>query len=120
MARILIVDDDEVTRLVLDDLEHHLGIAFEPSEKERPDLEQFVDGVQSTEHTRRLGGITGEIAEVGVQLSASGSYRAPLSVPVSFPMSEAVPPQTTISAPVQTALCWKRADGAAVAVVALH
>jgi len=44
-----------------------LGIAFEPSEKERPDLEQFVDGVQSTEHTRRLGGITGEIAEVGVQ-----------------------------------------------------
>jgi Tfp pilus assembly protein PilZ len=44
-----------------------LGIAFEPSEKERPDLEQFVDCVQSTEHTRRLGGITGEIAEVGVQ-----------------------------------------------------
>ncbi len=44
-----------------------LGIAFEPSEKERPALEHFVDGVQSTEHTRRLGGITGEIAEVGVQ-----------------------------------------------------
>jgi type IV pilus assembly protein PilZ len=44
-----------------------LGIAFEPSEKERPALEQFIDGVQSTEHTRRLGGITGEIAEVGVQ-----------------------------------------------------
>jgi hypothetical protein len=44
-----------------------LGIAFKPSEKERPALEQFVDGVQSTEHTRRLGGITGEIAEVGVQ-----------------------------------------------------
>ena len=44
-----------------------LGIAFEPTEKERAALEHFVDGVQSTEHTRRLGGITGEIAEVGVE-----------------------------------------------------
>jgi hypothetical protein len=44
-----------------------LGIAFEPAENERADLEHFVEGVQSTEHTRRLGGITGEIAEVGIQ-----------------------------------------------------
>jgi Tfp pilus assembly protein PilZ len=44
-----------------------LGIAFEPDENERADLERFVEGVQSTEHTRRLGGISGEIAEVGIQ-----------------------------------------------------
>ena len=44
-----------------------LGIAFEPAENERADLERFVEGVQSTEHTRRLGGITGQIAEVGIQ-----------------------------------------------------
>jgi len=44
-----------------------LGIEFEPAENERADLERFVDGVQSTEHTRRLGGITGEIGEVGIQ-----------------------------------------------------
>ena len=44
-----------------------LGIAFEPDEGERADLDRFVEGVQSTEHTRRLGGITGEIAEVGIQ-----------------------------------------------------
>jgi hypothetical protein len=44
-----------------------LGIAFEPDEGERADLDRFVEGIQSTEHTRRLGGITGEIAEVGIQ-----------------------------------------------------
>jgi Tfp pilus assembly protein PilZ len=44
-----------------------LGVAFEPSESERAELERFVEGVQSTEHTRRLGGITGDIAEFGVQ-----------------------------------------------------
>jgi len=44
-----------------------LGVAFEPGENERADLERFVDAIQSTEHTRRLGGITGEIAEVGIQ-----------------------------------------------------
>jgi Tfp pilus assembly protein PilZ len=44
-----------------------LGIAFEPPEDEREDLEQFVEGIQKTEHTRRLGGITGGIGEVGIQ-----------------------------------------------------
>jgi Tfp pilus assembly protein PilZ len=44
-----------------------LGIAFEPADSERAELERFVEGVQSTEHTRRLGGITGEIGEVGIQ-----------------------------------------------------
>jgi len=44
-----------------------LGIAFEPPEEEREDLEQFVEGIQKTEHTRRLGGITGGIGELGIQ-----------------------------------------------------
>jgi Tfp pilus assembly protein PilZ len=44
-----------------------LGIAFHPTEEERAGLERFVEQVQSTEHTRRLGGISGEIAEVGIQ-----------------------------------------------------
>ncbi len=44
-----------------------LGIAFEPEDDERADLGRFVDDVQSAEHTRRLGGITGGIAEFGIQ-----------------------------------------------------
>jgi Tfp pilus assembly protein PilZ len=44
-----------------------LGIAFEPPENEREDLERFVDEIQTTEHTRRMGGINGGIAEVGIQ-----------------------------------------------------
>jgi hypothetical protein len=62
----------EVDGLVVRDIEDDsgvsgLGIAFDPPESERAGLERFVEGVQSTEHTRRLGGITGEIAEVGIQ-----------------------------------------------------
>jgi Tfp pilus assembly protein PilZ len=44
-----------------------LGIAFQPAESERVGLERFVEGIQSTEHARRLGGISGEIGEVGIQ-----------------------------------------------------
>jgi hypothetical protein len=43
-----------------------VGIAFETDKSQREELERFVDSVQSSEHTRRLGGITGEIAEVGI------------------------------------------------------
>jgi len=39
-----------------------LGIQFVPS----PETERFVEGIQSTEHVRRLGGISGAIAELGV------------------------------------------------------
>jgi hypothetical protein len=58
----------EVNGLVVRDIQGEggvsgLSIAFEPAESERADLERFVEGVQSTEHTRRLG----EIAEFGVQ-----------------------------------------------------
>jgi len=44
-----------------------LGIAFEPAPAHRDDVARFVEQVQSIEHTRRLGGISGSIAELGVQ-----------------------------------------------------
>jgi len=44
-----------------------LGIHFEPPDEARPAVEEFVDGIQSSEHTRRLGGIVGSIEELGVQ-----------------------------------------------------
>ena len=42
-----------------------LGIEFDPPEAIRPDVSRFVEQVQSIEHTRRLGGITGPIEELG-------------------------------------------------------
>jgi Tfp pilus assembly protein PilZ len=44
-----------------------LGIEFEPDDEERPTLEEFVDGIQSAEHARGLGGIQGEIGDLAVQ-----------------------------------------------------
>ncbi len=43
-----------------------LGIDFAPSDQQREELVSFVDGIQHTEHARRLGGIRGDIAELGV------------------------------------------------------
>jgi hypothetical protein len=42
-----------------------LGIEFDPPAGSRPDVSRFVEQVQSIEHTRRLGGITGPIEELG-------------------------------------------------------
>ena len=42
-----------------------LGIHFDPSEEQRDAVESFVEDVQSTEHARRMGGITGDIAALG-------------------------------------------------------
>jgi Tfp pilus assembly protein PilZ len=42
-----------------------LGIEFDPPESSRPDVSRFVEQVQSIEHTRRLGGISGPIEELG-------------------------------------------------------
>jgi Tfp pilus assembly protein PilZ len=42
-----------------------LGIEFDPPEESRSDVSRFVEQVQSIEHTRRLGGITGPIEELG-------------------------------------------------------
>jgi Tfp pilus assembly protein PilZ len=44
-----------------------VAIQFDPEESEREEVEQFVSQVQSVEHTRRLGGITGAIEELGPQ-----------------------------------------------------
>jgi Tfp pilus assembly protein PilZ len=42
-----------------------VGVHFDRPEKERADVERFVEEIQTVEHSRRLGGITGWIAEVG-------------------------------------------------------
>jgi Tfp pilus assembly protein PilZ len=44
-----------------------LGIQFAPDESEREEVEQFLTEVQHAEHSRRLGGITGAIEELGPQ-----------------------------------------------------
>jgi hypothetical protein len=44
-----------------------LGIEFETPAERRTEVERFVENVQTAEHTRRLGGITGAIATLGAQ-----------------------------------------------------
>ena len=44
-----------------------VAIDFVPREGESGELSDFVASVQATEHTRRLGGIVGDIAELGIQ-----------------------------------------------------
>jgi len=43
-----------------------VAVRFAPSPAERPVVERFVEEVQAVEHARRLGGIGGTIAELGV------------------------------------------------------
>jgi Tfp pilus assembly protein PilZ len=43
-----------------------VAVRFAPSAAERPAVERFVEEVQAVEHARRLGGIAGSIAELGV------------------------------------------------------
>ena len=50
---------------------------------------------------------------VGVQLSVPGLYLPPVLVAGD-------PPQTIISLPVQTAVCWARAEGTLVVLVAVQ
>jgi hypothetical protein len=52
-----------------------------------------------------------------VQLSAVELYLAPV---FKLPPLLSVPPQTIISLPVQTAVCWDRAVGALVVLVGVH
>jgi Tfp pilus assembly protein PilZ len=42
-----------------------VGVHFDPSQNGRAAVERFVEEIQIVEHSRRLGGITGSIAEVG-------------------------------------------------------
>jgi Tfp pilus assembly protein PilZ len=44
-----------------------LGVEFMPQAEARAEIEQFVENLQTAEHTRRLGGITGAIAALGAQ-----------------------------------------------------
>jgi Tfp pilus assembly protein PilZ len=44
-----------------------VAVHFAPPEDERESVEGFVTDLQQTEHTRRLGGISGPIAELGPQ-----------------------------------------------------
>jgi hypothetical protein len=44
-----------------------LGIEFDPSESHAGEVSRFVEQVQSSEHTRRLGRIRGAIEELGAQ-----------------------------------------------------
>ncbi len=44
-----------------------LGIHFDPSGDQRGEVEDFIEVIQSAEHSRRLGGISGSIAELGPQ-----------------------------------------------------
>jgi Tfp pilus assembly protein PilZ len=61
------VDGVVVREIETDGAVSGLGIAFEPAAQERGELERFVEGVQSSEHARRLGGISGDIGELGMQ-----------------------------------------------------
>jgi Tfp pilus assembly protein PilZ len=44
-----------------------LGIQFEPSPENKGDVERFIENLQTAEHTRRLGGISGSLSELGAQ-----------------------------------------------------
>lgn len=63
-----IVVQGVVTRLIeKNGVVSAVGIEFAPGEGKRDGMERFVDDVQSVEHNRRLGGITGDIGELGIQ-----------------------------------------------------
>lgn len=59
-----------------------LAIEFTLNEAEREETERFVETLQSVEHTRRLGGISGPIGDIGpqslLQMFATSSQRGTL------------------------------------------
>jgi Tfp pilus assembly protein PilZ len=44
-----------------------VAVHFDPGATRRGDVDRFIESVQAAEHTRRLGGISGPIAELGPQ-----------------------------------------------------
>jgi len=67
--------DGTVVREVAD----AIAIRFDPSASRRGAVESFIDGVKSAEHASRLGGISGDVAELGVpQLVQMLGSTAPL------------------------------------------
>jgi len=74
-----------VTRLIeKNGIVSAVGIEFAPGEGKRDGMERFVDEVQSVEHNRRLGGISGEIDELGIhsllQMFASTAKQGTLAI----------------------------------------
>lgn len=61
-----------------------VGVRFEPRGEVAEQVERFVENVQALEHTRRLGGISGPVAELGlanlIQMLGSCSPRGTLHV----------------------------------------
>jgi Tfp pilus assembly protein PilZ len=59
-----------------------VAVRFAPEASERRKVERFVEEVQATEHARKLGGIAGSIAELGVpsllQMFAAGAQQGTL------------------------------------------
>jgi Tfp pilus assembly protein PilZ len=61
-----------------------IAVQFESSQATSEEVSSFVDDVQAADHTRRLGGISGSIQELGLphllQMLASGSPAGTLTV----------------------------------------
>jgi Tfp pilus assembly protein PilZ len=61
-----------------------LGIHFEVQEERRAEVEEFVDRLWLTDHARRLGGIRGDVAEVGLanllQILSQSAPRGTLAI----------------------------------------
>ncbi len=59
-----------------------VAVRFAPDASERMEVERFVEEVQAAEHARKLGGIAGSIAELGVpnllQMFATGAQQGTL------------------------------------------
>jgi len=61
-----------------------VGLRFEPTQDRRSDTLTFIEEIQSSEHSRRLGGITGAISELGthnlLQMFATTSREGTLTL----------------------------------------
>jgi Tfp pilus assembly protein PilZ len=79
----------ELRARVVRDLRAHgrvsaVGLRFEPTQKRRAEILTFIEEIQSSEHSRRLGGITGAISELGthnvLQMFATTSRNGTLTL----------------------------------------
>jgi Tfp pilus assembly protein PilZ len=61
-----------------------VGLRFEPTQKRRAEILTFIEEIQSSEHSRGLGGITGNISELGthnlLQMFATTSRNGTLTL----------------------------------------
>jgi Tfp pilus assembly protein PilZ len=60
------VDAKVARQVTMQDGRAALGIQFEDSQAGNDEVTNFIDDVQAADHTRRLGGITGAIEELGL------------------------------------------------------